>query len=185
MYGRIEEIKNELAREIEKDTAYIEAWEKVEILTKKDGTPFANFAKNFSGATVFIPIYAMQSGERAIRVNVCTKSCGYTYDEINLYNLVKNMKDEKKLAKTENYQPKQTYLEQVYSYDMDDAKEAIENRIAYLKDRVETMKRQYENAETIFNKFKNEYEKLISDLEKDTEKDKNSTLFYAIKKAVL
>ena len=95
--------------------AKLEAWERVTFPTKKDGTPFKIMGKNISGATYYTPEYAMQPGEYKLRVNAWCKESGYINSEIDVYNLVKYLKDDKKKEKTQNYQPKITCLEQVES----------------------------------------------------------------------
>ena len=181
----LDEIKTQLKKEISKSKAFAEAWEKVTFPTKKDGKPFAILSKNINGAKVTVEQYALQSGENELTVYTSCKECGYINDSIKLYELVRYLKDDGMKAKTENYMPKQSYLEQVYRYDLDDIKKAVANRAKYYRDRAADLERQDEQAERIFNKFRNSYAEAVADLEDDTAQFEGRFLFYAVKETVL
>ena len=46
----LQAIRNQYTGYIKANEQKISAWENVKIVTKKDGTPFANLGKNFTGA---------------------------------------------------------------------------------------------------------------------------------------
>ena len=180
-------IKTELKKQLAKNELFLELWQKVSFPTKKDGKPFANMAKNFDGAHYGGQSYAMQPGENILKVGDFCKMNGYVSDEISCYQLVKYLKDETKKNKTENYMPKTSYLEQVYCYDLDDIKEAITDRIEYLKCRIASLKKQIEIAQQCFDAFKLAYSAAVEELKLDCSEagsagfsgDKND-LFYAV-----
>jgi len=51
-YRNYDEVKKDLQENIEYYNARITAWEAVRIVTKKDGTPFKVYSKNFAGAEI-------------------------------------------------------------------------------------------------------------------------------------
>ena len=124
-YYNLDGIKTALKKDLVKKNALLAEWENVSFPTKKDGTPFKLMSKNISGATYFAETYAMQPGEYKLRVSCWADMNGYVSDEIDAHNLVRYLTDESMIAKTQNYQPKQTYLEQVYTYDIGDIKNAL------------------------------------------------------------
>lgn len=137
----IEQLKAKAENRIAQTKAFIESWENVTFPTKKDGTPFASMAKNFSGAKYEKEDCSFQDGENQLSICVnyqSVRETGYSsqkYDSdyVKCYQLVIYLKDEEMKAKTENYLPKQPYLNQVYKYDLDDCKKAVAQRIEYLK----------------------------------------------------
>lgn len=172
-------IQTEIKKQIQHDTAILEAWKKVTFPTKKDGSAFKNMSKNISGASYCAQSYALQAGEYEIRVNAWYEMGGYISDEVKAYNLVKYLDDAKK-AKTSNYMPKQQYLEQVYVYDLEDIKEAIQKRIAYLERRIENLTKQAEISHNAYKNFVNAYRAAAEQLANDAKKNDDPTLYHMI-----
>lgn len=183
-YYNLDGIKTELKKDIAKKKAVLQEWEKVSFPTKKDGTPFKILSKNISGATYCMESYAMQPGENILRVVAWADGFGYTTSEIKAYNLVKYLKDERKIAKTQNFQPKQTYLEQVYTFDLEDIKEAVADKIASLKAEIIELEEQLAISSDVFVTFRNAYAKAVADLEASSRKSENSTLYYMVLETV-
>ena len=126
-FHNLDGIQTELKKRIAAQEARLAAWEAVTFPTKKDGSPFKVMSKNISGASYYMEAWAMQPGEYRLRVTTWADGSGYISSEIDVYCLVKYLPDENKRAKTQNYQPKLQYLEQVYTYDIDDIKEERTN----------------------------------------------------------
>lgn len=162
--------------------AKLEKWNEVTFPTKKDGSAFKLMSKNISGATYFREEYAMQPGEYKLRVGGWCDGSGYFTDEIRAHELVKYLEDEEMLAKTQNFQPKQTYLEQVYTFDLDDIKRAIAKRISQLKTAIANYNFQINAAQRAFNDFKHAYIFALQQLEKAA--GKSSDLYYYVKDTV-
>lgn len=175
----LEGITNELRKELCQARALLEAWEKVTFPTKKDGSPFKNMSKNINGASYAQIGYASQPGEYGISVS--TWSNGYVSDEIKAYDLVKYLKDEAKKAKTQNYQPKVSYLEQVYTYDLDDIKQAVADRIEGIKANISRLEREIDNAEAAYIAFRDAYTAALSKLAQTAGR---STLYIAVRDTV-
>ena len=179
-YYNLDEIKTTMRKDIERTNAIIKAWENVSFPTKKDGSPFANMSKNISGAK-YVPLsYAMQGGEYELEVFTNCRSCGYVKDNINVYELVCYLKDENKIAKKENYLPKVQYLNQVYKFDLDDIKQAVSERIDYLKAYVNDLENQLSKVDEIFYNFRNAYDKAMKQLESDTSEFSHKDAYYAV-----
>lgn len=162
--------------------AKLQAWSKVTFPTKKDGTPFKIMSKNISGATYFQEEHALQPGEYKIRVGGWCDASGYFTDEINAHDLIKYITDETMLSKTQNFQPKQSYLAQVYTYDLEDIKKAIVKRISQLKTAIANYNFQIGAAQAAFNDFKHAYIFALQQLEAAA--GKGSALYYYVKDTV-
>jgi len=149
-YYNLDAIKTGIERDIAINTAYVDAWKKVSFPTKKDGKPFAVMSKNINGAKYTLESYAMQPGEYELTVYTHCIAAGYIHDTIKVYELVRYLKDENMLAKTENYQPiVSKYLEQVYTFDLDDIKKAVSDRIEYLEKYVDDLKAQLAKSQKV------------------------------------
>ena len=101
----------------------------------------------------------------------------WTTDSIDCYTLVRYLKDKNKIAKTENYMPKEPCLEQVYKYDLEDIKQAVNNRIEFLKENVDSLKRQLEIADKAYTTFRKAYEDAMVVLDSVTETKKDEYSF--------
>lgn len=179
-YYNLDAIQTQLKKDIAINQAYIAAWEKVTFPTKKDGKPFAILSKNIDGAKIAPVSYAMQPGENELTVYTFCNAAGYVHDSINCYELVRYLKDEKMLAKTENYQPKSTYLEQVYTFDIDDIKQAVADRIKYLKEYVADLEKQLEKSKKVFDAFRAAYDSAVKTLQAETSEFSHKDLYYAV-----
>lgn len=178
--ARIEEIKKNQEIRIAETEALLKAWKAVTFPTKKDGTPFASMAKNFNGAKYQKKEYTLHCDENELKVTTNYKYNGrnfYTSDSVNTYELVKHLKDKEMKAKTENYMPKITYLEQIYNYDIDDCKKAIAQRIDYLERTLETYKKQLETLVSAYGIFEKEFTDALKNLATNTFKEENCYLY--------
>jgi hypothetical protein len=178
-------IKTSLERDIAIYSALIDAWKKVSFPTKKDGSAFKVMSKNISGARYDVKPYLLARGQYELTVTAFSNPGGYNTDSINCYELVKYLKDESMKAKTENYQPKEMYLEQVYTFDIEDIKNAVSNRIEYLENYVSDLKKQLASLETVFRNFRNAFDNAIKTLEHDTKDFSHKDMFYAVRDCVI
>ena len=169
-------IKTSLKIEIEEREAILKAWENVTFPTKKNGEPFAVMSKNINGATYKKADYGLSANNVELKV-VANNNHKWTTDSIDCYTLVRYLKDKSKIAKTENYMPKELCLEQVYKFDLEDIKEAVNNRIEYLKGYVESLKRQLEIADKAYAGFRKVYEDAMAVLDNVTETKKDEYSF--------
>lgn len=169
-------IKTSLKIEIEEKEAILKAWENVTFPTKKNGEPFAVMSKNINGATYKKADYGLSANNVELKV-VANNNHKWTTDSIDCYTLVRYLKDKSKIAKTENYMPKELCLEQVYKFDLEDIKEAVNNRIEYLKGYVESLKKQLEIADKAYAGFRKVYEDAMAVLDNVTETKKDEYSF--------
>ena len=164
-------IKTNLKNEIEEGEAILKAWENVTFPTKKNGEPFAVMSKNINGATYKKADYGLSNNNVELKV-VANYNYKWVTDSIDCYALVRYLKDKNKIAKTENYMPKESYLEQIYKYDLEDIKQAVNNRIEFLKENVKSLKRQLEIADKAYTTFRKAYEDAMVVLDSVTETKK-------------
>ena len=179
-FYNLDAIQTSLKKDIAINTAYLEAWRKVSYPTKKDGKSFANLSKNIDGAKLTSVSYAMQPGENELTVYTYCNAAGYVHNSINCYELVKYLKDETMLAKVENYQPKQSYLEQVYTFDLDDIKKAVAKHIAYLECYIADLEKQLAKSKIVFDAFRNAYDLAVKTLQAETNEFTHKDLYYAV-----
>lgn len=179
-------IITELQKSIATKKALLESWEAVTFPAKKNGEPFATMSKNISGAKYSADNVAMQPGEMVLTVTAWEKEmgCGYVADEVKAYNLVKYMTDGKPEAKPQNIQPKITMLEQVYTYDLEDIKEAVAARIEELKEAIANRERQLEAAPAAYKAYKTAYAAALAELENTADKAAGSELYMMIRDTV-
>lgn len=181
-YYNLDGILTQLKKDRDLCSAKLEKWNEVTFPTRKDGSPFKLMSKNISGAIYFQEEHAMQPGEYYLRVNGWCNGSGYFSDTIHAHELVKYLKDEEMLSKTQNFQPKQTYLEQVYTFDLDDIKKAVEQHISQLKTAIVNYDAQIAAAQVAFNDFKHAYSLALQQLEAAA--GARSDLYYYVKDTV-
>lgn len=170
-------IKTKLKNEIEEREAILKAWENVTFPTKKNGEPFAVMSKNINGATYKKADYCFLSANNVVLNVVANNNYKWVTDSVNCYTLVRYLKDKNKIAKTENYMPKESCLEQIYKYDLEDIKEAVNNRIKFLKENIESLKKQLEIADKAYIAFRKAYEDAMNVLDNVTETKKDEYSF--------
>ena len=163
-------ITTQIKRDLDYRTTQLEAWESVEIVTKKDGTPFKTMSKNFKGAKYKLDDVSITGLNYKLEIFKLSKFNGYVEDWINCYNLVKYIPEHQK-KKTQNIQPKQPMLEQVYLYDIEDIKEAIEKKKQQLKKNIAELENDLENVTGVYNTALAEYNKIMENIKNKVSKD--------------
>lgn len=183
-------IKTELDKNMSRAKTLLQAWENVTFPTKKDGSSFKVMSKNISGATYKQEEWALQK-VYSYELRICEHDPlnGYVNDMIKCYDLIKYIdKDDKRLEKSENIMPKEPMLEQVYKFDLDDIKEAVEKRIQYYKNSIEEYEQEIANVDKAYNAFKEAYANAIKELQNVcgcTDETTKNTLFYAVKDTIV
>lgn len=178
-YRNLKDIQNELNKRIRENEAKLELWNNVEFLTKKDGTAFKVMSKNFKNANYTTEPYHMRDCENILRVHGRINNAYYD-DEIRCYGAAKNLKGAKE--KVQNIF-KHPYMEDLYKYDLDDIKEAIEERKQYLINDIKSLEEQLSQAEEIYNnvmKLHNQTMEYLRSETKDNDKGHNS-LYYMLR----
>lgn len=184
-YYNLDAIRESLKKDISINRSFVEAWKKVSFPTKKDGTQFKSMSKNIVGARYDAKPYMLGHGQFELTVTAFSNPGGYNSDSINCYELVKYLKDDSMKAKTQNYQPKEMYLEQVYTFDLEDIKKAVSERISYLESYISDLKKQLESVDAIFYNFRNAFDAAIKTLEHDTKNFQHKNTYYAVRDCVM
>lgn len=169
----LEDITKKLNKELAEHEYFMELWQGVSYPTKKNGEPFAILSKNIEGATVKAKDFAYYAYEKELRVGGFCNGCGYIFDSINLYWHTRYMKNAP--TKTQNY-----IEDDLYVLDLDDIKEAVKERTEYHRAHAETLRKQIKNAEKAYTDFYKAYHKALEKLAKDTDKDADSSLYWAV-----
>lgn len=174
-YYNLDGIITELKKRNAEDRVKLEAWEAVTFPTKKDGKPFARMQQNISGATYGLENYSLQPGNMRLHVTAWGKDVGYVADDIDCYCPVKYLKEPFR-SKTQNFQPKAPMLEQIYKFDLDDIKIAVEERKKQLRGYIATREKQITAAPAALKNFRNAYGKALEALAEDAGKAESATL---------
>ena len=187
IYYSTEELVKGIEKELARNTAILNAWKAVTYPTKKDGTPFNTLSKNIAGARIYRPGHCLLSGQNVVEVCLNVPGQGWITDDVYAYAMVEDLKDtDPRKAKTQNFMTKESpWLKQVYQYDVDDIKQAIQVKIEYLEMTISDKKKQIKAAKKAFETFKKDYETIRARLEKNTVfENGNKTLFYMILQSV-
>lgn len=183
-YYNLDAIRTAGQKELSIYEAYLKAWQDVTFNTKKDGSPFKTISKNINGAKYSVVDYAMQPGEYELTVYTHCNMAGYVHDSIKAYCYVKDILNEDMKAKTQNYQVKQNLLEQIYTFDIDDIKNAIAAHIEWLTEYVEDLKKQLVKLDRVFRSFRDAYASAMKTLENETSEFSHKFIYYAVRDCV-
>ena len=181
-YYNLDGIKTQLNKILSREKSLLEAWEKVTFPTKKDGTPFKMFSKNINGANLHDNEYGLRKAvEKKLTVTTFDKLNGYVSDSICCYKQLSDATEEQK-AKSENHAPHERMLVDLYIYDIEDIKEAVNIRIEQLKKEIENTTKEIENVDKAYNVFLTSYREAIEAL-KETAGGRTS-LFYMVSQTI-
>jgi len=183
-YYNFDSIVVSLRKELSRSKTFLDAWEAVTFPTKKDGKPFATMSKNIAGARYEKKQYALSGYAYEITVTAWDKSSGYVHDSIDAYTIARYLEDDTMKAKAENIMPKESMLEQMYVYDVDDIKKAISRRIDNLREYIADLEKQIEKAGDVFLTYRNAYASAMVELQEATKEFSHKNLFYAVRDCV-
>ena len=85
-YSSIDNTKVTFEKELDNLKSALAAWESVQVVTKKDGKPFANLQKNFINARVSQWQSFGTVDQKTITVTYCTKKSGYRSDQLYIWD---------------------------------------------------------------------------------------------------
>lgn len=181
MYS-LDNIMTSIKKDIAKYKALLKAWENVTYPTKKNGEPFSIISKNIAGAEYKTAPYAMRNSEKVLTVYIFEKEMGvgHVSDSVYCYTSIKNMTDERAKNKPQNVLPKEPMLSQIYLYDIDDIKGAVNNRIDQIKKTITALEEQLEIVPDAYKEFKDEYCKALNHLKERTNYGSSGSAFYMI-----
>ena len=137
--------------------AYLEAWKNVKRVSKKDGSDFATFGRNFEDARVEQDTWI--DCER-IKVNAHS-GCAWVEDSIDLVRDAEGDISEERVF--------EYYGKKKYHLTVDETFEAINNRIRYYEVEIENDKIQIAHAESICNLVENTMTALYNEVLREIE----------------
>lgn len=158
-----EGIKKELENRREEASARLEAWRQVKRLTKKDGSDFAIFSKNFEGLS-----HTPSANDIYPCISITTRAdFRYISDDINIYLYVDEMSEEEKQPRAGIFHRFNSYTRDVYHMTIDEVfSEAISKRIAYLTDYIDCLNMQLEAIEQAYIDYLKALEETSANLKK-------------------
>lgn len=150
----LEQIQKELKKSLNYSVVLYEAWEKVEHLTKKDGSEFKYITKSFKNANIDYDIL----GRPELKVYAFSQYNGHIDDYIRLTD------NFNAYVKVQKY-PENTYINRLHYLTPYEAMEVIEDRKAYLKKSIEDKEKALKNIDHLYmeyiEKLKNLYNEML------------------------
>ena len=141
-----QEVKKDLEKSLREHEAKAEWWKKVERVTKKDGSNFKIFSKNFSNCR----IYANYMQRNVIAVGGWVDGSGYVDDEMDLWEYVDNTE----LNPDEHTIIKEAVWSRAYFYlTVDEVFQKIATQIEMHERYAKEYREQIEKADEVFNEF--------------------------------
>jgi len=135
-YNR-EKVMERLEKQLDYHETMLEAWSKVTRNYKKNGEPFADLAKNFSGLNVYNARYTLQTNVKELSITAMSNKNGYITEYIENTELVKYTK----LNPTPDRIIKESYLEEYFYLTPDELTDKIKTKIEYHAGRIEALKK--------------------------------------------
>lgn len=178
-YKNLEDIKKEFEKRIDNHAALLEAWEKVERVTKKDGSDFKALSKNFNNATVIVNEFVLRPSKK-IRVYGRTKRNDFVEDFVETTDLVKYSKRPVDAARI----LKESYLEPWYEKTVDEIFEDIETQKEYHRKAIEGYEKQIQEANFYYDIISAKMEEIHKVLNNMCEKGKSSNEFLSLRYAL-
>lgn len=153
---QLNEITMELENRIAEHKALMDAWSKVEKVTKKDGKEFALLSKNFKNVVVRNKDYSIQSNAKELKVYCYytrkekNYECNqFTYDTMDVNEIVRYSSRGKEIDESRII--KEPYIEPYYIKNVSEIWEDIQNEIQYHKDRITSLEEQLKITEEKYN----------------------------------
>lgn len=178
-YKNLEDIEKEFKKRIDNHAALLEAWEKVERVTKKDGSDFKALSKNFNNATVIVNEFVLRPSKK-IRVYGRTKRNDFVEDYVETTDLVKYSKrhiDADRILK-------ESYLEPWYEKTVSEIFEDIEAKKEYHKKAIEGYEKQIKDASLYYNRIAFKMSEIHEILNSMCVKGKSSSEFLSLRYAL-
>lgn len=180
-----EQIRAKLEKYVAEYKAKIELWQRVERITKKDGTDFQNFCKNFSGAKIEtggihdrdIVVYGycvIEKREQWIEDKIAT--------DINLEDYIKIFDRKPEEARI----IRETLIKDYLYLTPDESMQLINRQIAIYQERITDYQKQLEMLDNAYDVIKAKTKELYDTL-KEVSGDLgmyHNSLYYALKEII-
>lgn len=172
-----EDIRKRLEAGIDYYNARIEAWGKVKRATKKDGTDFAAYGKNFEGAETG-KYYGIESAMHPYLTVAFRNGNKYETDHMRVYL------DERDSDYQKNPE-REAYTGETWTYDTerltpDEAMQAIQNHIAKYTAWKEKDENELKNLDECFEEVESHVQAIRDMLKRAKGEELSSTLVYAL-----
>lgn len=148
----LDTIETNLKRRLAQNIAALEAWKKVEHLTKKDGSEFKHISKSFENAKIDYNFL----GRPILKVYFHDDYNGYSSDEMNLYDSYNAY------SKTQKY-PENTYADKVHYLTPSEAMEDVNKKIECYENVINEKKETLEKLESLYIEYTNKLKVLYSE----------------------
>lgn len=179
-YKNLEDIKKEFSKRIAEHETLLEAWEKVERVTKKDGSNFAALGKNFKNAKIRENQYSIRP-DKLLTVYGWTSDNRYIEEDINTTDHADRYNgraiDPERIIK-------ESYITPYYIKTVDELFEDIEAKKEYHKKAIEGYKKQINESQFYYDQIAGKMIEIHNVLNSMCKKGKPSTEFLSLRYAL-
>ena len=173
-----EQIREKFENYIAEYEEKIRLWQNVQVQTKKDGTPFKDLAKNFSGAKLVRPAYGFGDIELHVANYRLRIGGSFVEDKINLRELVKYSPvkvDESRIIR-------EAYLEPYFYLTIPETMGKIERQIETYKKAIIDYQEQIEKLDSLYDEVARRIDDTMDFIRQNTEN--YSSLYYELREMV-
>lgn len=149
----LDTIQTNTKRRLAQNIAALEAWKKVNHITKKDGTEFKYISKSFENAKIDYDFL----GRPVLKVYFHDDCNGYSRDEIDLYSSYNAY------SKKQKY-PENTYINKVHYLTPIEAMEVVNEKIKYYENVINEKKETLKKLESLYIEYTNKLKTLYSEV---------------------
>lgn len=174
----LEEINRELKNDINKHNQLLNAWSKVDHLTKKDGTEFKNIKKSFSNCDISYDSINRPEMSISIKLNNGNLYSDYIflYDSYSYYG--------KNKYPLESYNMGGGIINKYHILTIDETIKAIEDKKESIKKQLQEKEKVLSVIENLYYKYTNKTKALYNDLLEECKKDSNRIAFNCIREVI-
>ena len=174
----LDEILKELKNDINKYNQLLNAWSKIEHLTKKDGTEFKNIKKSFSNCDICYDSINRPEMTISIKLN----NGNWYSDYIFLYDSYSHYGKNK--YPLESYNMGGGIINKYHILTIDETIKAIEDKKEFIKKQIQEREKVLSVIENLYYKYTNKMKDLYNDLLEECKKDSNRIAFNCIREVI-
>lgn len=160
---KVKKIQEKLISQKEEFEAKLEAWEKVEVKTKKDGSDFKTLGKAIIGAKLQKEIPA-DNMHPYIEIYAKTASGKYITDSLPVFLYLDELPNTDERKKDYVRQ----FLRQTTNMHSTEIRESIDKKISYYKNCIENLEKQIPLTEKVYNNYVSAIEKANKQLDENS-----------------
>ena len=170
-----DKIRMEMKDSIEMYEAKIRLWKNVKRLSKKDGSDFQNFGKNFENAEYVRGRICSDDVELRVADYGIRVAGNWVDDSLDIRQIVKYSK----ITPEENQIIKESYMEPYFYLTVDQTMQMIQIKIETYEKMISEYKEQLEKLDSLYDYVKDSLTEIMQKLRKET--GGSSTLFYELR----